>query len=443
MTRLITIGAGVGITASSYMTEAGSAASGLTQHLLNTGSTDTRFAIRDDSGSSDLASLAILGQRQSNDKFFFTLGGTGYVRNFLHVGATGTDPLRLVGVQTSTDTDVLTLDSTGLVTKRDANSLFGVNLQQTLFVDPNGNNATAEVGNIRKPYLTIGGALNKIITDNLNGYTVHVFKGNYTETTGYTFGNNEGFNMWFEDGVTLTFNAASTYFITCNSTSRIEISIAGTDRPLDAAMSSASCKIQIRGNSGLLRNTGNLVFSLNGMGVNNGVNSGSFDMLNCTAGADSYYFINDSHLNFSPSISGTASVIQVNSGSYVERFTINNSVLKNHGTSNSYATILFVSEKVDLRIYNSYIISKAGGGIRVAEPQVLEMSNVILYNISNPTTAYTIYDTAATGTTEIDIGARCISNMLLPDSAGSTLLNRAGGDLDCSLNFAEPFVDLP
>ena len=443
MTRLITIGAGVGITASSYMTEAGSATNGLTQHALSTGSTDTRFAIRDDSQNIDLGSIAILGQRQGNSKFFFTLGGTGYVKNFLHIGATGTDPLRLVGVQTSTDTDVLTLDPTGLVTKRDADSLFGVNLQRTLFVDKNGDDSTAEVGNIRKPYLTIGAALNKIITDSLNGYTVHVFKGAYTETTGYTFGNNQGFNMWFEDGVNLTFNASSTYFITCNSTSRIEISIAGTDRPLDAAMNTASCKIWIRGNSGLLNNTGNLVFNLNSLGINNNVNSGSIDMLNCTAGADSYYFINDSHLNFNPSVSGTASVIQVNSGSYVERFTINNSVLKNHGTSSSNATILFVSEKVDLRIYNSYITSKAGGGLRVAEPQVLELSNVIFYNISNPTGVYTIYDTATVGTTEIDLGARCISNMLLPSSAGSTLLNRTGGDLDCSLNFAEPFVDLP
>jgi hypothetical protein len=248
--------------------------------------------------------------------------------------------------------------------------------------------------------------------------------------------------MWFEDGVTLTFNASSTYFITCNSTSRIEISISGTDRPLDAAMSSASCRIWIRGNSGLVNNTGNLVFSLNSIGVNNNVNNGTYDMINCTAGSNSYYFINDSHLNYNPSISGTASVIQVNTGSYIERFTINNSVLKNHGTNSTHATFLAVSEKVDIRIYDSYLISKAGGGLRVAEPQVLEISNVMFYNISSPTSVYTIYDTATTGTTEIDIGARCISNMLLPASAGVTLLNRTGGDLDCSLNFAEPFIDL-
>jgi len=425
------------------MTEANNVTSGLTQHIINGGTGATRFAIRDDSSNIDISSIAILGQRQGDSKFFFTLGGTGYVKNFLHIGATGMDPLRLLGVQTSTtDTDVMVLDSTGLVKKRDANSLFGVNLQQTLFVDKNGDDATAEVGNIRKPYLTIGAALSKIITDNLNGYTIHVFKGSYTETTGYTFGNNEGFNMWFEDGVTLTLNTVNTYFITCNSTSRIEISISGTDRPLDAAMASASCKIQIRGNSGLLNNTGNLVFSLNSMGVNNNVNSSSYDMINCTAGANSYYFVNDCHLNFSPSVSGTASVVQVNIGSYFERFTINNSVIKNHGTTNANAALLASSEKVDFRIYNSYIISKSGGGIRVAEPQVLELSNVIFYNISSPTSVYTIYDTATTGTTDIDIGARCISNMLLPASAGVTLLNRTGGDLDCSLNFAEPFIDL-
>jgi hypothetical protein len=207
-------------------------------------------------------------------------------------------------------------------------------------------------------------------------------------------------------------------------------------------MSSASCRIWIRGNSGLVNNTGNLVFSLNSIGVNNNVNSGSYDMINCTAVANSYYFINDSHLNYNPSVSGTASVIQVNAGSYIERFTINNSVLKNHGTNSTHATFLAVSEKVDIRIYDSYLISKAGGGLRVAEPQVLEISNVMFYNISSPTSVYTIYDTATTGTTEIDIGARCISNMLLPASANVTLLNRTGGDLDCSLNFAEPFIDL-
>ena len=105
------------------------------------------------------------------------------------------------------------------------------------------------------------------------------------------------------------------------------------------------------------------------------------------------------------------------------------------------AVILAEEPKAEIKIYNSYLISKVGQGLRVNSPAVIQLSNVIFYNTSI-TTANTIYDYATSGTTNIDIGARCISTNDLPSSAGALLLNRTGGDFDCGLIFSEPFIDV-
>jgi hypothetical protein len=72
---------------SSYLTEPGSV-NFLTQHINNGGATAARFSIQDDAVSSDLASKAIRGARQSSEKFYFALDGRGYLLNGLGINGT-------------------------------------------------------------------------------------------------------------------------------------------------------------------------------------------------------------------------------------------------------------------------------------------------------------------------------------------------------------------
>ena len=52
----------------------------------------------------------------------------------------------------------------------------------TLFVDSNGDDATAEVGSLSSPWATVSGALTYLADNNLQGYTIIVFPGYYTES---------------------------------------------------------------------------------------------------------------------------------------------------------------------------------------------------------------------------------------------------------------------
>ncbi len=62
-----------------------------------------------------------------------------------------------------------------------------VTINNVLFVSKNGNNATAAVGNMRLPYLTIAGAMAAATAS--VGQTIMVFPGTYTETASITMKN--------------------------------------------------------------------------------------------------------------------------------------------------------------------------------------------------------------------------------------------------------------
>jgi hypothetical protein len=89
----------------------------------------------------------------------------------------------------------------------------------TLFVDPSGNNSTAVIGDYTKPWQTINAAINYAGTSSqpTGGYTLHIFRGNYTETTSVTFDANESISLFFEPNVNLNVTLASVgYWFTHN-----------------------------------------------------------------------------------------------------------------------------------------------------------------------------------------------------------------------------------
>ena len=89
----------------------------------------------------------------------------------------------------------------------------------TLFVDPSGNNSTAVIGDYTRPWQTINAAINYAGTSSqpTGGYTLHIFRGNYTETTSVTFDANESISLFFEPNVNLTVTLASVgYWFTHN-----------------------------------------------------------------------------------------------------------------------------------------------------------------------------------------------------------------------------------
>ena len=89
----------------------------------------------------------------------------------------------------------------------------------TLFVDPSGNNSTAVIGDYTRPWQTINAAINYAGTSSqpTGGYTLHIFRGNYTETTSVTFDANESISFFFEPNVNLTVTLASVgYWFTHN-----------------------------------------------------------------------------------------------------------------------------------------------------------------------------------------------------------------------------------
>ena len=98
--------------------------------------------------------------------------------------------------------------------------------QKTLFVDPNGNDATALEGRQDKPWQTIGTACNYLYANNKQGYTIQVSAGDYIESTVWTFDSNvDNTTIKLNGGVTI--NADKNILI--NILNNCRVSIIGSD----------------------------------------------------------------------------------------------------------------------------------------------------------------------------------------------------------------------
>lgn len=77
----------------------------------------------------------------------------------------------------------------------------GTSLGRVLFVATTGNDSTAVIGNLAKPYLTLEGAVSAATT----GDTIEVYPGSYTATTISTNGiSKDGVDFYFHKGATVT-----------------------------------------------------------------------------------------------------------------------------------------------------------------------------------------------------------------------------------------------
>jgi hypothetical protein len=102
----------------------------------------------------------------------------------------------------------------------------------TLFVDPSGNNSTAVIGDYTRPWQTINAAINYAGTSSqpTGGYTLHIFRGNYTETTSVTFDANESISFFFEPNVNLTVTLASVGYWFTHSGGLGSVNVSGSGK---------------------------------------------------------------------------------------------------------------------------------------------------------------------------------------------------------------------
>jgi hypothetical protein len=78
---------------------------------------------------------------------------------------------------------------------------------KTLFVDPNGDNGGAQLGRTDLPWRTIQGAIGYCDTNNLRGYTIWVFPGEYIEDKPWNFTNrNNNLTIKLNGGVSVIFS---------------------------------------------------------------------------------------------------------------------------------------------------------------------------------------------------------------------------------------------
>ena len=320
-----------------------------------------------------------------------------------------------------------------------------INLKKTLFVDENGVDNSAAVGNINRPWNSLQSALTHINTNNLNGYTVHVFKGDYTMTTGFTFTSSSvtSVNIYFELGARMTFNpsvSGSVIFTVSNAASSFEFNMAGEYKNSNANDFGI---INLSNNGKLFLNNGNKNCELNliNMSVTSVTSSTSGNMIATTgvyssSGTCSYNITNCLlKLNDSSNVGGGSLVfIPSNSTLVTEKLTISGSTLINNGLFKSDAAIIVNYSKAQISISNSIIANANSTPVSILQPDLFYISDVTFFDTNSSGAGLTFIDGATGGTTKIYIGARCISNFGIPSSSNTNFLNMTGGILDCQLD---------
>jgi hypothetical protein len=320
-----------------------------------------------------------------------------------------------------------------------------INLKKTLFVDENGVDDTAVVGNINKPWNTLQSALSYITTNNLSGYTIHIFKGDYAMTAGVTVNTASvtSVNIYFELGARINFNptsAGAVMFTVSNASSSFEFNIAGEYKNANANEQGI---INISNNGKLFLNNGNRNCELNliNLSVTNIASASSVNMI-ATSGVYSgsgtcSYTIENCLLKLNDSSSsGASSIVNIpnNTVSVTEKLTISDSTLINSGLFKTDAAINVLESQSEINITNSIIANANVTPINIRQPDLFYISNVIFFDTNSTDIGFTFNDSGTGGTTKIYIGARCVSNFKLPTSSNTNFLNMTGGILDCQLD---------
>jgi hypothetical protein len=310
--------------------------------------------------------------------------------------------------------------------------------QKTLFVDPSGNNTTAQLGRMDLPWQTISGALSAINNNaSYDGHTIHVFRGDYTETAQFTLSRNA--KLYFAAGVTVTvtINSANASWITLAS--GVNLSIVGESNPYVSDVNI------------LITNTSSDLRVFNMPNILSTLSIESINIRSQVVGASGATMIrvlgDDSGSNGNTVIVASSKLESLNVAPIITMLNSNpntlfvkDSVLRNAGTSEILDYVISSNATNHSLILQDSIMVTGGGGshIRIFQPTELVISDLVLW--SQSTLGFTIVDQAISGSTNIDIGARCISTQKLPTSAGSSLINRTNGLFECELTFANPLT---
>jgi hypothetical protein len=110
----------------------------------------------------------------------------------------------------------------------------------TLFVDPSGNNSTAVIGDYTKPWQTINAAINYAGTSSQpsGGYTIHVFRGNYTATQSVTYTAGKSLSLFFEPNANLSVALTSVgYWFTHDGGTSSTVDVCGSGRSTNSITS--------------------------------------------------------------------------------------------------------------------------------------------------------------------------------------------------------------
>jgi len=320
-----------------------------------------------------------------------------------------------------------------------------INLKKTLFVDENGVDGDAVVGDINRPWSSLQSALSYITTNDLSGYTIHIFKGDYAMTDGVTVNTASvtSVNIYFELGARINFNptsAGAVMLTVSNASSSFELNIAGEYKNANANEQGI---INISNNGKLFLNNGNRNCELNliNLSVTNIASASSGNMIATTgvysgSGTCSYTIENCLLKLNDSSSTGASSIVNIpnNTVSVTEKLTISDSSLINSGLFKTDSAINVLESQSEISITNSVIANANVTPVNINQPDLFYISNVIFFDTNAIGTGFTFSDIATGGTTKIYIGARCVSNFRLPTSSNSAFLNMTGGILDCQLD---------
>jgi len=339
------------------------------------------------------------------------------------------------------------------VTRSGSGTSSSFTYKQTLFVDTNGDDLTAVVGDLSKPWGTVSGALNYITANSLEGHSVHVFCGYYLETEQVVLANFKYCSLYLEAGVNIVVNisAYGGYNPWIFSESGCYLSIAGEVPGSSIIGKYVSSTIVINSDNdifylGYIRSTldiDNIIIESkknNSNTIFGTITIGGSGNTGCTLN------IKDSVIRNSSGLEGVAILVLGNIKLQECKINIKNSTLISYTNSTFMKGTITIKGNIghNLSISNSIVVDNSGGQALIylsdTTPYVF-MDNVTFWAALGSASS-TYYNNALTGTVAyIYIAGRCVSNADLPSCPLTcTLYNPLFGDLDCLLPFNIPVI---
>ena len=318
------------------------------------------------------------------------------------------------------------------------------NLNKTIFVDPNGNDSTAVIGNIIQPFQTITGAINYVIDNSLTGYNIHVFSGDYTESVQVNpIAYNLSIFINFDPGVYVSFDTFTGSWIDLDASSLLTLVINGnekektrmdfTDRSQHFLKSISTSELYL-----VFKNLRiSMMLDPGFATVDAGIYLESCD--DCQVYMDNCILIN----------TGQTSLMNcgtTGSASPTNEISIENSILSaktDYELSAIASTIYLEGTGIRFSLINSSIINEEYDESGKVADSLLTSQNTAdnsIYLFLDGSTfwaelATTTFKTSGSFKTNVRIASRCISNTSSPTGLIYNILN---GDLDYDLNFERP-----